>query len=664
MILNSKNDFLKYKFELGDKFMTTRILMTALLASSVIYVPVEANAAEKRKTLFQVLFKKAHESKQRKKQRLQKKRLQQQAARKVQVKKPKVKKVAKKERVLAKVESSKNYTYRVSKRALITLTAAPVSYAAVQISTSEQNQKNINISELTADIVKAGNMQMRAEKHLATTISEYYDENQNYLWIDKNGEWNSKAKAALKILSQAENYGLRAADYEIGETLISPDLNSKALAREKISREISLSTAVLRYAMDARFGTVNPNLLSGYHDFPVHYDKAPDMLSEISNSPVLFHTLQSFHPSNDKFAVLKRELIALRNADDDAIKLDPKTFLKPGREHDELPNIISAIKKRGSAELLEKHSTVLNEYYGYFEYTKELVGIVKSYQKEVGLSADGIIGRNTIFKLAGVSQEAKAKKLLLAMERLRWHPDQFGERHVFVNQPEYRARYIEDGKEALSMRVVVGKKSNQTNFFYDEIEHVTYNPYWGVPRSIIVNEFAPKSISNPAYLDQRGYELKTWGGKRLNSTQVNWSSIGTKPNFSVRQKPGPKNALGKLKIMFPNKHAIYMHDTPARGLFNKDYRAYSHGCIRLHDPQAMAAAVLGKNRTHVNSKINPGKNNTEKLNVKVPVYVSYFTAWPQEDGTVKYFADVYERDAHLLKAFQAIEKARSINISS
>jgi hypothetical protein len=147
--------------------MTTRILMTALLASSVIYLPVEANAAEKRKTLFEVLFKKAHERKQRKKQRLQQKRLQQQAARNAQVIKPKVKNVAKKKRVLAKVESSKNYTYRVSKRALITLTAAPISYAAVQTSTSEQSQKNLNISELTADIVKAGKMQMRAEQHLA-----------------------------------------------------------------------------------------------------------------------------------------------------------------------------------------------------------------------------------------------------------------------------------------------------------------------------------------------------------------------------------------------------------------------------------------------------------------------------------------------------------------
>jgi len=250
------------------------------------------------------------------------------------------------------------------------------------------------------------------------------------------------------------------------------------------------------------------------------------------------------------------------------------------------------------------------------------------------------------------------------MERMRWLPDELGDRHVFINQPEFRARYIEDGKENLSMRVVVGKKSNQTNFFYDEIEYVEYNPYWGVPRSIIVNEFLPKSIGNPGYLDQKGYELSTFGGKRISSSSINWSQVGTNPNFAVRQPPGAKNALGELKIMFPNKHAIYMHDTPAKSLFKRQHRAFSHGCVRLHDPRAMAAAVLGKNKSNVQSAIAQGKNHRENLKTKVPVYVSYFTAWPQENGDVKYFGDLYGRDAHLIKAIEATEKARSLSIAS
>jgi len=635
--------------------MKTRVLLSALLAGSVISVPVTADAAQKRKTLFEVLFKKSHERKLKKQQRLQALRDQQNQA--LQAAKPVKKK-------LAKVETSKNYAYRVVKRTPIILAAAPVSFALADNGNEAVQTDKVRLSALTADIVNAGKINMRAEKHLAEAVSDFYKENQNYHWLDEQGGWSPRALSAIKVLSDAETYGLRSADYKVTSTELAVDLDEKSLAAEKIKREISLTTSVLRYAMDAKFGTVNPNRLSGYHDFPVHYGQASDILDEVMQSFVLQHTLQSLHPSNEKFAALKRELVSLRDVEDDLIELDPKTFIRPGQSHAELPNVILAIKQRGSKELLETHSEVLDEYYGYFDYSKELVAAVKAYQKEAGLGADGIVGRNTITKLAGISSEDKAMKLALAMERLRWHPHQFGERHVFINQPEYRARYIENGKEALSMRVVVGKKSNQTNFFYDEIEHVTYNPYWGVPRSIIVNEFAPKSLSNPGYLDQRGYELRSWGGKKLSSSNINWSEIGTNPQFSVRQKPGPKNALGSLKIMFPNKHAIYMHDTPAKNLFSREHRAYSHGCIRLHDPQAMAAAVLGKNRSHVNARIKPGKNKTEKLSVKVPVYVSYFTAWPQEDGTVKYFNDMYARDAHLIKAFKATEKARSTNISS
>lgn len=638
--------------------MQTRILLSAILAGSVIAVPVSAEAAQKRKTLFEVLFKKTNERKSKKKQKIQVLRKQQSQRQQATAPKKKAKKK------LPKVETSKNYTYSVAKRAPIVLVAAPVSFALANTGSEGVQSEQVTLSPMTTDIVNAGKMDLHAEIHLASAVADFYKNNQNYYWLDEVGAYNARAKSALKVLSQADAYGLRPDDYQVDAGILAYDLNDKALSREKINREIALTTAVLRYAMDAKFGTINPNLLSGYHDFPVHYGQSADVLQEVMESSILQHTLQSLHPSNAKFNALKRELASLREIEDDIIELDPKTFIRPGQSHAEIPNIVMAIKKRGSKTLLEAHSEVLDEYYGYLEYSKELVPVIKAYQKEAGLGPDGIIGRNTITKLAGIPSHEKAMKLALSMERLRWHPHQFGERHVFINQPEYRARYIENGKEALSMRVVVGKKSNQTNFFYDEIEHVTFNPYWGVPRSIIVNEFAPKSVSNPGYLDQRGYELRTWGGKKISSSNINWSEIGTNPQFSVRQKPGPKNALGSLKIMFPNKHAIYMHDTPAKSLFKRQHRAYSHGCIRLHDPQAMAAAVLGKSKSHVNARIKPGKNKTEKLAEKVPVYVSYFTAWPQEDGTVKYFNDMYDRDAHLIKAFKATEKARSISIGS
>jgi murein L,D-transpeptidase YcbB/YkuD len=189
------------------------------------------------------------------------------------------------------------------------------------------------------------------------------------------------------------------------------------------------------------------------------------------------------------------------------------------------------------------------------------------------------------------------------------------------------------------------------------VETVEYNPYWGVPQSILVNEFLPKLRANPAYLDERGYEVTDNNGNRIPSSAINWYAFGASVPYNVRQSPGEANALGELKILFPNKHAIYMHDTPARDLFQKDFRAYSHGCVRLAEPRAMAAAVLGKPVSHVEDMLTRGHGQDE-IGAPFPVYVAYFTAWPNAEGSVEYFADVYERDAAVAKAFAAIRAER------
>ncbi len=268
-----------------------------------------------------------------------------------------------------------------------------------------------------------------------------------------------------------------------------------------------------------------------------------------------------------------------------------------------------------------------------------------------------MIGRNTASRLSGVSLASKRERVVIAMEQLRWHPRDLGNRHVFINQPAFRARYVEGGATKLDMRVVVGTKANQTYFFHDTIETVEYNPYWGVPQSILVNEFLPKLRQNPAYLDERGYEVTDGKGNRIASAAIDWWSYGSNVPFDVRQSPGEANALGELKILFPNSHAIYMHDTPARDLFNKDFRAFSHGCVRLAEPRAMAAAVLGKPISHVEQML-AGGHGQDELPQKFPVYVAYFTAWPADDGKVEYFADIYGRDEAVTKAFAAIRAER------
>jgi len=217
---------------------------------------------------------------------------------------------------------------------------------------------------------------------------------------------------------------------------------------------------------------------------------------------------------------------------------------------------------------------------------------------------------------------------------------------------------VEGGKEKLSMRTVVGGLSTQTYFFQEQISYVEFHPYWGVPRSILVNKYLPKLYSDPSYLDRNGFEVVNRRGQTVPSSSVNWAGYGSNIPYDVRQRPGRGNALGEMKIMFPNPHAIYMHDTPDKHLFERENRALSNGCIRLADPRAMAAAVLGWTREQVASRLE-GAHGRENLAVKVPVYVSYFTAWPDEAGQVRYFDDVYGRDEKMRAALDKVEALRA-----
>lgn len=253
----------------------------------------------------------------------------------------------------------------------------------------------------------------------------------------------------------------------------------------------------------------------------------------------------------------------------------------------------------------------------------------------------------------------KISKVRLAMERLRWLPSDLGARYVLINEPAFMVSYVVDQKDVLSMRAIVGKPSTQTYFFTEHIKSVEYNPYWNVPRSIVINEMLPKLARNSSYLDRLGYEITNDRGDKRSSSKVSWSRLASPDaGINVRQPPGPRNALGRLKIEFPNKHAIYMHDTPERKLFGLDSRALSHGCVRVEHPRQLAAALLDKSLVHVNAKIDAEKNSTEAVPENIAVYIAYFTAWPDTQGAVQYYKDVYKRDSYLSEALRKTEAAR------
>lgn len=503
-------------------------------------------------------------------------------------------------------------------------------------------------------------MSLTVLPEVGEALIAFYREHPDFLWLD-DGKATVKAAQLRRELANAAVYALNPDDYFVALPATA-GLEGAERDAALMRFEMELSAAALTYVLDAKRGRVDPNRISQYHDLPRHQVDLVAALEDLNSSGDAGAELAAQQPQNDHFKKLSAELARLKAEDQesDQVVIAPGTFLKPGKSSPEMKNVVAAVAKNGSEELRTAHAETLEAYDDGEIYTPELVALVKAFQKEAKLTPDGIVGKNTINAMVGETNAAKIAKVELAMERSRWLPAELGERKVFINQAAFTATYFAPSEMPLQMRVVVGKKSNQTNFFYDKIEIVEYNPYWGVPYSIIVNEMLPKLARDPSYLDRAGYEVSTAGGRKVSSASVNWYAVAAKQQtINVRQYPGQSNALGEVKILFPNKHHIYMHDTPAKNLFKKDMRAFSHGCIRLHDPKAMAAAVLGKSKDYVTSRIAQGQNEQEHVSGDIPVYVSYFTAWPDLDGTVAFYSDVYDRDRYLLQALEKTEAVRA-----
>ncbi|MET3612929.1 murein L,D-transpeptidase YcbB/YkuD [Rhizobium aquaticum] len=512
-------------------------------------------------------------------------------------------------------------------------------------------------SDGTAAPLAPVSVSLRAEDSIASAMESFYAKGDTYLWIT-NEAVTDRARAAAAVLQKAAEVGLNPADYKVDEPILSGD---PAADRQKLMTfELEMTKAVLTYVQDDVRGRIDPNRISDYYEFKRKDVNLKGALAIMQRSPDVAAYLSSRDPSSPQFQALKAELAresgAANNDQKPRIEVSLTSLLRPGQSNPELPKIIELIKQHGSDGLKAENAMTLESYTGSPDYAPELVDVVKAFQKEKGMKPDGVIGKSTVRALqGGDSQGNKVNKLIYAMEQARWLPNDLGSRRVFINQPAFMVYYFNDNKQQLAMKVVVGGVNHQTNFFQDQIETVEFNPYWGVPRSIIVNEMLPKLRQDPSYLDRMGYEVSV-RGKVVSSSALDW---GRNPDVDVRQPPGNANALGQLKILFPNKFSIYMHDTPQKSFFARDMRALSHGCVRLSDPRAMAAAVLGVDKDKVAADIATGKNMSVPVPSKIPVYVAYFTAWPNAEGKVEFFDDVYGRDTYLQRAMDATTKARA-----
>ncbi|MES2374691.1 MAG: L,D-transpeptidase family protein [Bacteroidota bacterium] len=325
--------------------------------------------------------------------------------------------------------------------------------------------------------------------------------------------------------------------------------------------------------------------------------------------------------SNPYYAGLKQQLAKYveiqKKGGWDTIAFNSKTKYVAGKNFPEL----LAIKKRltVSGEFTANDTTAI--------FTPELDGAIKEYQTNEGITADGKI-TSTLVKSLNVSSMKRIEQLLVNMERMRWMPTKKDGKLIMVNIPEFTLHITEGDKHIIHMPVVVGKEGHTTVMFSDDLDQIVFSPYWNIPPSIVKNEIEPSIAKNSNYLAQNNMERTSDGG--------------------IRQLPGPKNALGRVKFLFPNSFNIYFHDTPAKSLFEKDNRAASHGCIRLGDPVTMANYLLENSPEwtpeRIEAAMNSGVEKTVRLKHSVPVIITYYTAWVDENNKMNFRNDIYGND--------------------
>jgi L,D-transpeptidase YcbB len=525
----------------------------------------------------------------------------------------------------------------------------------LKFETKDQEAESIRIELINkATKIRAVDIERKA-------ILAFYTSNQfKPIWT-AGGHVSPRAASLLKVLSKAGEDGLVAKNY-LPQGLTSFDNVEEMIVNDPVAIarfDIAMTAATLKYARHLSGGQFDPNRLSLYNDIKPQTVSADAVMKVIGYSPFPEAYIANLAPQNSQYAAFKSAMSTLSDNGKKPDEIVDGQDLKVGSQDDRLPAIRARLQSLGIAvpELTAEADPTI--------YDKKLSLSVKKLQASNKIKATGIIDASTLTALNADNSADERKRLIYNMERMRWLPKNLGSRYVFVNQPAYEVNVIDNGKVAWNSRVIIGKPMNQTYSFYDQIETVVFNPSWGVPASIIINEYGPKSRKDPGYLDRNGFKIKDANGDQISSRDIDWWSIGQAPKFGVQQPPGSDNALGELKFLFPNSHDIYMHDTPTKNLFADATRAYSHGCVRVQNPREFASVLLGMNQEDVaknlgekakkSKKADPTEAFVESHSVnlaqKVPVYLTYFTAWTDQSGKIQFYDDIYGRDAAMERAF-------------
>ena len=424
---------------------------------------------------------------------------------------------------------------------------------------------------------------------------------------------------------------------ELRQSIFENDLSQKA------KLELMATETFLLFAQDISGGILNPNKIDNNINVIPERKDAKVLLASLTDSVNINLFFRSLFPSSSEYKSLLNELKKLRETSlngswGDLVPTD--AVLAVGMTHDNVPFLRKRLYKMGYP-VYETHSRYFDE---------QLNDSVKRFQEYHGLNPDGVFGKRSI-EAVNVPPKTRLMQVLVNLERMRWNNHDRGPEYVLVNQPNFQAYFKSENEKVWESRVVIGLPSNQTAEFNDTMTHMVVNPTWHVPKSIAVDEYLPLIQSDPNFLTDNEMVLMVRGTDTIIDSNLIDMQAFTPDNFPflIKQIPSNINALGLVKFMFPNKFSIYMHDTPMKDLFFKDERTFSHGCIRLQEPFQFAYSLLRKQEVDPERKFQEVLQKEEEtyinLSRKIPVYITYRTAFFDDFGQVHYRADVYGRDA-------------------
>ena len=500
----------------------------------------------------------------------------------------------------------------------------------------------------------------------------YKKHNYQTLWIKNHKINKNKANNLINLIKEDPTLSKEGLLYKRSIKL-KKTLETNASQEQTLRRELKLTSLYSNFLAHTLYGEIKWKQF-GYKLYALkkrHINaswikyKAPQKIDELLIKPDINQTIQEITPKHFGYQSLIYALNKLKKikANGGWDRLPPFKKLKLGSSGDIVKKLRTRLIQSDDYIVCDENKIVSKDENGSdiphihkdALFDECLDRAIKKFQKRHGLAVDGVVGKGTQ-KALNLSVDDKIKKVLLNIDRIKWLPREDKKRYIIVNLPEFMLHYIEDNQTKQKLKVIVGDKRHPTPIFSHYISYIVLNPYWKVPEGIVRREVIPHMVKDPSYLRRQGLEAHlNWNenSPTVNTSFLYWENYlygVEKFPYRLMQPPGPRNALGKIKFKFPNRFSVYLHDTPTRYLFKKSFRAYSHGCVRLSQPQKLLETIARFNKT-INikraKKILKGKRKTQlNLNNKLRIHLVYLTAGVNSDGELEFRDDLYGYDKY------------------